>query len=280
MTKGFSLDASSNKSLQRSLDEATLQNDASFNFVVRALATSAMGEAQYFCTADKQKSFFEHYGLAAPLYTHFTSPIRRYADVVVHRQLVAAVERASAPLESSVVDSIASNINVTHRNAKKASEEAQQLFACLFFEGREEKEEAVVTGIRKNALIVFLPKYALKGPLFLKDTQGNLSLPQNAFPKKKKRSTVASSGSFDSKKNTFVFETNNGQFAVSLFDKLTVKMKVFKGRYHLPSLRYELVHFGVSSIEDSASKDTGKVNINKSVLESRQKGIEDFEVRK
>ena len=63
-----------------------------------------------------------HYGLALALYTHFTSPIRRYADVVAHRQLLAAVGGAGEGVDSnhSVTGPESNNTN-THSLAQTAT---------------------------------------------------------------------------------------------------------------------------------------------------------------
>ncbi|XP_057822928.2 DIS3-like exonuclease 2 isoform X2 [Cryptomeria japonica] len=93
---GFDLDVSSAGALHLSLEKLrnNLKDDPELFNIIVLYATKPMQLATYFCTGElrEKETEWAHYALATPLYTHFTSPIRRYADIVVHRILAATLE--------------------------------------------------------------------------------------------------------------------------------------------------------------------------------------------
>jgi protein SSD1 len=64
--------------------------------VLQLLCFKATYRAKYFCAGMLDIAKYSHYALNAPLYTHFTSPIRRYADIIVHRQLEFILQGSGA----------------------------------------------------------------------------------------------------------------------------------------------------------------------------------------
>ncbi|GKY95817.1 DIS3 mitotic control [Mayamaea pseudoterrestris] len=95
----IAFDGKSNSEVAKSLKEARyrLHSNPVVSSLLLSLATRAMSEAQYVSAGDRRRDSndFSHYGLGLTYYTHFTSPIRRYADVVVHKQLLATLEKES-----------------------------------------------------------------------------------------------------------------------------------------------------------------------------------------
>ncbi|XP_013165048.1 PREDICTED: exosome complex exonuclease RRP44 [Papilio xuthus] len=168
--QGFDLDVSTNKSLSKSLDLAVIPSRPFFNTLVRIMATRCMQQAVYFASGTRPHDEFYHYGLACPIYTHFTSPIRRYADVMVHRLLAASigadVTHASL-LDTRAADALCENLNYRHRQAQYAGRASVALNTHILFKNRVEIESAVVLAVKRNALQVLIPKYGLEGPLYL-----------------------------------------------------------------------------------------------------------------
>jgi len=112
-----------------------------------------------------------HYGLAKVNYTHFTSPIRRYADLVVHRvlQKLATIPDDPAPLPHiTFIAESAEHLSTTERTAADAENESKLLKQFEFFlnlaEQRESPSfEAVITEIMTKGIMIELSDYFLRG---------------------------------------------------------------------------------------------------------------------
>lgn len=88
LKQGIQIDVTSSSTISASMERiiGSAKAKAGMNAVLNLMVSKTMSRARYFCSETaKDESDFWHYALSIPMYTHFTSPIRRYADVLVHR---------------------------------------------------------------------------------------------------------------------------------------------------------------------------------------------------
>jgi len=180
---GQSFDGSTNRNLAKSLSIAKSEQNKLNDALFQSLATRAMMEAQYVCSGALTGSNFSHYGLGISHYTHFTSPIRRYADIIVHRLLLSSVapDKIATPLKTTELAKLCERLNSQNRVAKQSSQHCQRLFLSLYLSKNTEITEAVVIDLKQNGLIVYVPKFDFKGPVFLADSRGNIQMDPKLF---------------------------------------------------------------------------------------------------
>uniref|UniRef100_A0A8D2L3M8 Exosome complex exonuclease RRP44 n=1 Tax=Varanus komodoensis TaxID=61221 RepID=A0A8D2L3M8_VARKO len=170
-SKGLEIKTDSAKALADSLDSAESSSFPYLNTLLRILATRCMMQAVYFCSG--MDTDFHHYGLASPIYTHFTSPIRRYADIIVHRLLAVAIGADSTYpdlTDKHKLADLCKNLNYRHKMAQYAQRASVAFHTQLFFKSKGVvNEEAYILFVRKNAIVVLIPKYGLEGTVFFEE---------------------------------------------------------------------------------------------------------------
>ncbi|MDF3152077.1 ribonuclease R [Mesorhizobium sp. XAP10] len=108
-----------------------------------------------------------HFGLNLRRYAHFTSPIRRYADLIVHRGLIAALGLGPGGLtqdEAARLEDVAVLISGTERRAMAAERDTvDRLIAAYLAERVDDRFDARISGVTKSGLFVQLPQYGADG---------------------------------------------------------------------------------------------------------------------
>ncbi|TET70419.1 MAG: ribonuclease R [Candidatus Aminicenantes bacterium] len=113
-----------------------------------------------------------HYGLAKKEYTHFTSPIRRYPDLAVHRILKKVLRQERAKIRS--LSLIALHCSQEERNAEGAEKELMEWRIYRFLKGKLGDEfEGIIVDITKAGLVVELENYFVDGIVSYSDLGGD-----------------------------------------------------------------------------------------------------------
>ncbi|VDM60308.1 unnamed protein product [Angiostrongylus costaricensis] len=153
----------------------------SINQVLSLILMKAMEVALYFCAGTVQsQASYHHYALNVPLYvtdhfsyTHFTSPIRRYPDIVVHRLLAAALNYCEpSEISTTELEIIAKHCNDKRLIAKRVWESSGEIYFCVMVQRVGPIEaRGVVVNVLDAAFDVLILKYGVIKRVYVKALQ-------------------------------------------------------------------------------------------------------------
>lgn len=105
-----------------------------------------------------------HFGLGLKNYAHFTSPIRRYPDLILHRLILAVIRKEKSPYTEAELREIADISSKNEKNAEQAMRNFLQKLVCQYLQNRIGKVfKGVISGLSEFGVFVILDDYHASG---------------------------------------------------------------------------------------------------------------------
>ncbi|KAI0169528.1 RNB-domain-containing protein [Hypoxylon sp. FL1284] len=164
---GYDMDTTSSGTLQNSLFKV---DDTDIRKGMETLLVKTMHHAKYYIAGKTAKQLWPHYALNLPLSTHFTSPTRRYADILVHRQLEAVLSEGKVEYPDdleSLVKTIES-CNTKKESAQNAQEQSIHIESCRIMDKKRQEvngdliSEGIVICVYESAFDVLIPEWGFE----------------------------------------------------------------------------------------------------------------------
>jgi len=163
-TLGYKMDISSRKNISESLNKLLydVKGKGEEN-MIETLAMRSMSKAVY------STENIGHYGLAFDYYSHFTSPIRRYPDILAHRLLQHYIDGGKSP-NSDEYEEYCKHCSDMERRASDAERESIKFMQVKFMENHVgEIFKGVISGVTEWGIYVEIPENGSEGLIRLRD---------------------------------------------------------------------------------------------------------------
>ncbi len=167
--------------------------------LINELAIRSMAKAVY------SPDNIGHYGLGFKYYTHFTSPIRRYSDLIVHRLLHHYIDGANDTFYSyNILKDISEHISQTERSAVEAERSSVKLKQIEYLKDHLGEEfKAIISGVTHFGIFVKIIDNLAEGLIRVRDLEGDFYV-------------------YDEKKYSLIGRNSKKQFRLG--DKVEVKL--------------------------------------------------------
>ncbi|RSL69499.1 hypothetical protein CEP54_002316 [Fusarium duplospermum] len=164
---GYDIDSSGSGALQNSLFKV---DDPDLRKGMETLLVKSMQRAKYFIAGKTGKHLWPHYSLNLPLYTHFTNPTRRYADIIVHRQLEAVLSEGKVEFTDDLENLVktAESSNTKKDSAQNAQEQSVHIESCRTMDKKRQEAngdliaEGIVLCVYESAFDVLIPEWGFE----------------------------------------------------------------------------------------------------------------------